>query len=251
MMINTLIRALIVIFVLMVLLVGFFTMFPEVKENISDVVKDILGLSFAKTDEQIRESVKLMVDSIEFCSKLEGNNCKCDIELDILPGDNKVVIDNGGEGSKFILVEEHGKVDATWNLDGRKIGFLDIVLRESSLFAYCFFEDNVLVYDSGWKRRILTRDNEPVDVSIVSSDGVSQYPVIKLEGGNFCFIDDYYKKYEMDVNVVNRVGGVKLDMSNSVLIGEIPIIERTILSDYYSVEEFFNNLGKCAAIGIK
>ncbi|MFH0752805.1 MAG: hypothetical protein V1914_04400 [archaeon] len=234
-----LVEGLIVVVVLLVLFVGFLSLFPEAREQIEDFSMDILGLGFAKSPEEIKATVKLARDSFDLCSVATAKNCVCDVEIDIVPGDYKIVIDNSGSGSKFILLDGSDYIEGTWDLGGRKVGFPGTV---DDKYAYCDFNSMfVLTYDSGWSYMVEGFDFERV---LVSSDGVSQYPVIKLDDGNFCFIDEYMVEYELDVDEKG------ISPEGLVKIGEY-LVEKGTFSDYYSGKKFFESFGKCQAVAGK
>lgn len=232
-----LVGGLIVIFVLVVLFVGFFTLFPEVKDRISKFSTDFLKLGFAMSDEEIRATVKLAVDSFDKCSASADAVCKCDVELDIIPGDNHIIVDNDGGESKFILVNENQQVDATWSLAGRKVGVPAAAFDGSAWSVYCNFDSLVLTYDSGWHYRAAKVGSE--NKELVSSDQVSKYVVIKLGDGNFCFVDEPLLGFEIDVGSKGAKPEEKF-----VKIKELPEVDGTF-GDYYSVEDFFNLLDEC------
>lgn len=252
---EQLVNALIVIVVLFVLFVGFFSLFPETKQKIEKFTSGFLSSSFVKSDEEIRQTVKLVAESLDSCSVLLGKGCACDIEMDIIPGDNTVILDNRGEESKFILVEESQKVDATWNLGGRKIGMPIVYFDGNSVNLYCKFDNQVLTYDSAWHSRTVDSAGNARNIKkLYSTDGVSKYAVVKMEDGNFCFVNEQLLGFEIgngDVKAGSPRGfyGYETDsVAGLVKIGSLPEVEGTF-SDYYSGKEFFSRLPKCTADG--
>ena len=234
-----LVEGLIVIVVLFILLVGFFSLFPEAAEKVKGFSKSIFGLGFGKTIEDSKKSVKLMLDSLDLCSLSGKKACVCDMELDIIPGENNVVVDNSEAQSKLILVNENNQVEAAQELGGRKVGVPVVVFDGKDWNAYCKFDSFIMNYDSGWRYRMSDVGSEFIE--LFSTDGISQYPVIKTENGNFCFVDEQLKGF--DESAAKEPG----NPAGLVKIGSLPRLSGTF-SDYYSGEEFFNDMPKCLVL---
>ncbi len=249
-----LVDGLIVVAVLLVLLVGFLGLFPEVRGQVKDFSAGILGLGFAKTPEDVKASLKFVVDSLDRCSLSATDGCVCDIELDVAPGDYKIVVDNSGSASKFVLLDGSDYVLSTLDLGGRKLGVT--LSGAGNKYAYCDFNDFFLSYDSGWRYSAARLSKE--DVPLVSSDRVSLYPVIKMEDGNFCLVSSELLDYEADVGgavgpieALVRIGESAKDYAVGIVkMGDLPVVEG-ILSDYYSGKGFFDKLASCQVIGSK
>lgn len=249
-----LVDGLIVIAVLLVLLIGFLGLFPEVRDQVKDFSADILGLGFAKTPEDVKASLKFVIDSLDMCSASATNGCVCGIELDVAPGDYKLVVDNSGSSSKFILLDSSDYVLSTLDLGGRKLGVT--LSGAGNPYAYCDFNNFFMSYDSGWLYSAAKLSK--ADVPLVSSDGVSLYPVIKLEDGNFCLVSSELLDYEVSkgegagsIESLVRVGESAKDYAVGIVkIGELPVVEG-VLSDYYSGKGFFDKLTDCKVIGSK
>ena len=234
-----LVEGIIVIVVLFILVVGFFSLFPEAAEKVKGFSRSIFGLGLGSTVEDSRKSIKLMQDSLDLCSLSISKGCVCDTEFDIIPGGNNVVVDNSGTQSKMILINENNQVDAVQELGGRKIGTPVVAFDGKDWNAYCRFDEFILNYDSGWRYRMSKDDNG--FQRLFSAEGISQYPVIKLDDGNFCFVDEHLNGFDEVAaeEPENTVGLVK--------IGVIPKLSG-LIGDYYSGKEFFNVMPRCMVL---
>ncbi len=239
-----LVEGLIVIVVMLVLFVGFLTLFPEVRNNIQSFSADFLGMGFKMSVEDVKSTVKLMRDSIGLCSVSPGIGCMCDIDFDAIPEDYKIVVDNSQQSSQIVLLNDHDQVEATWDLAGKRLGVPVPIFDGSSWGEYCKFDSIVLVHDASvWRYRQSKIGSELVE--LVSTDEVSQYPLVKLSDGNFCFIDKQMVDFEGSAS--EKTAG---STAGLVKIGSLPFIEG-ILSDYYSGEEFYIKMSRCGVLSAR
>lgn len=234
-----LVEGLIVIVVLFILMVGFFSLFPEAAEKVKGFSKSVLGLGLGRTVEESKKSIKLMQDSLDLCSLSVSRGCMCDIEFDIVPNGNNVAVDNSDRQSKFILVNENNQVESVQELGGRKVGVPVVTFDGKDWNAYCDFSSFVMNYDSGWRYRMSEAGSK--FSRLFSTDGISLYPVIKLDDGNFCLVDEQLKGF--DEAAANKPGNT----ADLVKIGIIPKLSGMI-SDYYSGKEFLDGMSRCIAL---
>jgi len=244
-----LVNGIIVIFVLVVVFAGFLALFPQVKDRVMGFSTNFLGLGFAKAPEQIRETVSFMKDSLDLCSSTVGEGCICSIDMDAMPSDYYLLLENSGASSKFLILDSNQRVDTKLDL-GRRLGIAMMSYDDSKWSLFCNFKDYVLHYSSGWKYKQGDFDKE-----VYSSDGVSTYPVIKLADGNFCLVPvEDFLEYEKGVGEVGNpisflveAGFVK-SANDFVKIKDL-IPSSGFMKDYYSGQANFNSMQDCGIVG--